>query len=185
MNAPPRAFGLVLVHAVFGCTGRGATSTPTATPTPAHTDAMPAPAEMVGPDEPPRERGPTCPGSDKGWCAKSEYCVWHDGTSECTTAPKPVEDHESKRAVWACTRPLDCGPGNQCCTSPTQTWRGTNCAKSCDLKQSTLVCDTVTDCEPRLDEVPPYERSRAKIDCGRTLEDEGPMWLKLCSLEVP
>ena len=183
MNAPACAFGLVLVHVAFGCTSRGAAGTPTTTPTPVHAAATPPPAEMVGPDEPPKERGATCPGSAKGWCAKDEYCQWHDGTSSCSAAPEPILDHEITRAVFACTKPLDCGPGNQCCTSPTQTWRGTSCATNCDL--STLVCDTVFDCEPRLNELSPSERAHAKLECGRTLEDEGPTWLKLCLLEVP
>jgi hypothetical protein len=63
-------------------------------------------------------------------------------------------------------------------------WRHTGCATNCDITNSTLVCEAVSDCTPKLELVPPNMRPKAKLTC-KPLDGEGPTWLKVCGLDLP
>jgi hypothetical protein len=126
----------------------------------------------------------TCPGSGKVRCGNDEYCEWKSDATACVKEPVPVEDTEEPRGVFACTKPLDCGKGNQCCTSMSVFWHSTGCATNCDVTNSRLVCESASDCKPMLALVPSDMRQKAKLTC-KPIDGEGPPWLKVCDLDLP
>jgi len=126
----------------------------------------------------------TCPtASGKRTCASDEFCEWKAGVASCVKDPASVEPGES-RGVFGCTRPQDCATGNGCCTSMTVAWQQTYCATNCDLSNTSLICETVADCKPKLQLIPPHLRHQAKLSC-EAREGEGPSWLKQCEVDVP
>ena len=129
----------------------------------------------------------TCPGSDEGQCRFDSYCEWKSGATHCVTVPEPPEI-EGSRAVFACTRPADCGRGRQCCTNSGSWWHMTACATNCDITNSTIVCDTVADCRRKLDLVKDYpikDRLRVRLSCVPVKDEDAPPWLRTCELDIP
>jgi len=129
----------------------------------------------------------TCPGAEEGHCRSDSYCEWKSGAARCVTVPEPPEA-EGSRAVFACTRPADCGRGRQCCTDSGSWWRMTACSTNCDITNSTIVCDTVADCRRKLDLVKDYpkqDRLRVKLSCVPVKDADAPPWLRACELDIP
>jgi hypothetical protein len=123
----------------------------------------------------------TCPTGGAS-CAKNAYCEWKAGQAACLAEPTNLNIVDEGHGIFACTRPADCGPGNQCCTSMVAGWHNTYCATNCDLANTQLICSKPIDCRAKLQLLPPNVRGRAKLSCEPNGEG-APPWLKTCRLD--
>jgi hypothetical protein len=127
------------------------------------------------------DRRVTCPTGGTA-CPKNAYCEWKSGQAACLAEPTNLNIVDEGHGIFGCTRPADCGPANQCCTSMVAGWHNTYCATNCDLTNTQLVCRKPSDCLRKLQLVPANVRGRAKLSCEPNGEG-APPWLKTCRLE--
>ncbi|HEY3666285.1 MAG TPA: hypothetical protein VGL19_09805 [Polyangiaceae bacterium] len=129
------------------------------------------------------DRRVTCPNRGAP-CAKNQYCEWKAGQLSCVDQPTEPSSAAEGYAAFACTRPADCGPGNQCCTGMAEAWHATYCAVNCDLSNTMTICSSARDCRRSLELIPAGpERNKAKLTCA-ALGDGAPSWLKSCSVDI-